>query len=281
MQASWVRESTATTGTGTITLGGASAGYIQFEDAFTTTNVVHYTITDGNNRETGIGTLTTGGSWTLSRDQIFEKLDNGTYSNWPATGISLSGTAIIGISPNAGSTFTPSVDYVFTGHYSLAAGLVGTTGANPVAANRLYVLPFVLQGPKKISSIVAYVSTQDAGATVTRIGIYGPDETGKPEFLLADVGIDVTSTGLKSTALGSPIYLNPGIYYAAFVTDGTPSVSTVLAREQGATSMSVSSVFAISTLYKTLSSWSALPDPFGAVTGVIPNSAGPIIGTTA
>lgn len=64
-------ETTTSSGTGSISLGGAKTGYRSFSAAFTTGDVVYYCIVGGTEWETGYGTVTTGTPWTLSRTVIF------------------------------------------------------------------------------------------------------------------------------------------------------------------------------------------------------------------
>jgi hypothetical protein len=79
------RMTTATSGTGTITLGSAVSGFLTFALAGVLSgDIVSYGIVDGANREVGYGTYTSGGT-TLTRNVL-----NSTNSNNP---ISLSGSA--------------------------------------------------------------------------------------------------------------------------------------------------------------------------------------------
>jgi hypothetical protein len=64
-----VQETTTTSGTGTLTLGGAVASYQSFASAFPTLTQVAYRLLDGNNWEVGYGTFTTG---FLSRDTVVQ-----------------------------------------------------------------------------------------------------------------------------------------------------------------------------------------------------------------
>ena len=130
------RMSTATTGTGTITLGSAVTGYLTFAQAgVANSDVVSYGIVDGNSREVGTGTYTTSGT-TLTRT-----VTNSTNSN---NAIDLSGSAEVFITPVAADipvgygtvasgsaiAITGSGTYLLTGTTSvntMTGGSVGRT----------------------------------------------------------------------------------------------------------------------------------------------------------
>jgi len=79
-----VKETTATTGTGTITLAGAATGFQSFS-VIGDGNTTYYAIESGSDWEVGIGTYTASGT-TLSRDTILESSNAGSA-------ITLSGTS--------------------------------------------------------------------------------------------------------------------------------------------------------------------------------------------
>jgi hypothetical protein len=85
-----VQESTTTSGTGTITLGGAVAGFQAFSTAFPSpvggSQDVYYTIVDGsNNWEVGIGTYTSG-SDTLSRNTVLQSSNSNALVSFTGSG---------------------------------------------------------------------------------------------------------------------------------------------------------------------------------------------------
>jgi hypothetical protein len=77
-----VKETSTTTGTGTITLDGASAGFQSFS-VIGDGNSTYYTIADSTDWEVGIGTYTSSGT-TLSRDTVLESSNSGNLVNFSA-----------------------------------------------------------------------------------------------------------------------------------------------------------------------------------------------------
>lgn len=90
------RVTTATVGTGTITLGAAVSGFLTFAQAgVPNAAVVTYAIADGANSEIGTGTYTLSGT-TLSRDTVLRSTGAANTGK-----ITLSGSAQVFISPAA------------------------------------------------------------------------------------------------------------------------------------------------------------------------------------
>ncbi len=77
-----VQESTTTTGTGTITLGGAVSGFQSFS-VIGNGNTTYYAIVGGTEWEVGLGTYTSSGT-TLSRDTVLESSNSGSLVNFSA-----------------------------------------------------------------------------------------------------------------------------------------------------------------------------------------------------
>ena len=78
-----VKETSTTTGTGTLTLNGATTGFQAFSTAFTTGTRVYYCISDGTDWEVGAGVYTTAGT-TLSRAKVLASSNAGALVNFGA-----------------------------------------------------------------------------------------------------------------------------------------------------------------------------------------------------
>jgi hypothetical protein len=80
-----VKETTTTTGTGDISLGGAETNFVAFGTALSDADTTYYAIVDDVNAdfEIGIGTYTAGTD-TLSRDTILDSTNAGSAVNFGA-----------------------------------------------------------------------------------------------------------------------------------------------------------------------------------------------------
>lgn len=115
-----VRVSTATTGTGTITLGSAISGFLTFAGAGVPNGAtVSYGISDGANSEVGTGVYTSSGT-TLTRTPI-----TSTNSN---AAISLSGSAQVFVTALAADFFNGAWP-TYTPALSAAGGSFTTTSS--------------------------------------------------------------------------------------------------------------------------------------------------------
>ena len=76
-----VRETSTTTGTGTLTLDGAVSGFQTFSTAIGNTNTCYYTIVNGSEWEVGLGTVAAG---TLARTTVLKSSNAGSAVNFSA-----------------------------------------------------------------------------------------------------------------------------------------------------------------------------------------------------
>ena len=142
---------TATTGTGTITLGSASSGYQTFANAgVANADVVYYTIVDGTAWEIGTGTYTSVGT-TLSRTLL---------SSSTGSLLTLSGSAVVFITAPAQGIANRTEDNTFTanntvtGQFSVGDGTTFTVAnLRPLAASEYGTAnTFSANGPRAASS---------------------------------------------------------------------------------------------------------------------------------
>src|SRR6056300_1496709 len=81
-----VKETTTTTGTGTLSLGGAVSQFQTFVVGIGNGNETYYSIEDptGTDWEVGIGTVTSGAPDTLSRSSVLSSSNAGSLVNFGA-----------------------------------------------------------------------------------------------------------------------------------------------------------------------------------------------------
>jgi len=108
-----VKETSTTTGTGTINLAGAETGYESFVSGIGTTNTTYYAIelNSANEFEVGIGTVTDASPDTLSRDTVISSSNSDALVNFSA------GTKNVFCTLPAKRAMSPSMtatDYIVT-----------------------------------------------------------------------------------------------------------------------------------------------------------------------
>lgn len=140
-----------------------------------------------------------------------------------------------------------------------------------VSANTIFFQPFVVIDTLTITDIGYNVSAVGT-TTLARCGIYSSDANNQPSVLLADSGNLGVSLGSKSVTLGSPIVLSAGLYWTAYLQNGTGSVT-------GCNNLAIPNIFGNSTIaatginaYSKAVTYGALPNPVSALT----NSSGAI-----
>ena len=120
-----VKETSITSGSGTVTLAGAATGFQAFSNVLSSGQKTFYTIENSPRWEVGIGTY---GSDTLSRDTVLSSSSGGSK-------ISLSGNSNVFIAyPSEKSVYKDENDQVVAG----SSGVILATGSPSSTSNTLY-----------------------------------------------------------------------------------------------------------------------------------------------
>lgn len=185
--------STSTTGTGTITLGSAEAGYQSFAAAGVADgDVVRYVIEDGDNWEIGSGTYTATGT-TLTRT-VSESSNAGAA-------ISLTGSAVVYVSAAAGDVFQGELfaENPSTPTAPSATGLNAVAiGSGATASGELAISMTRNAVSSGYASFAAgNVATATGGSAVSIGGL--SDATGDGSTA---IGFLAQATSYRSTAVG-------------------------------------------------------------------------------
>lgn len=225
MLANGAKETTATTGTGTVTLS-AVTGFPRFSQVLSVGQFVDYAIQDGNNWEWGVGKVAA--SNTLERTLVTAKFDGGAYSKNPATGLSLSGGATVfcaitdatdGYAANMDGTAIPNALHVQTSSYGANVAFVET--------DKIRVTPFAWpRGVDRVASGVRLRVNSTGTATKGAVALidYGATWT-TSKVLACTANFDFTTTGIKSASFPAPIAAPKARYGLALIIDGTVTLN--------------------------------------------------------
>lgn len=155
-----VKETTTTTGTGTVTLLGASTGFQSFS-AIGNTNTTYYTIASqtGNEWEVGVGTYTSSGT-TLSRDTVLASSNSGSLVSFSA------GTKDVFVTYPAGYSVNSTNNSGTSGQFLKSNG----TGVAPTWAGVSTYLPVLTNAGSTTNVTISngYLSVlNNAGSTIS------------------------------------------------------------------------------------------------------------------
>lgn len=207
----------ATTGTGTLTLDSAVSGFLSFNAAGVIDGqIVKYSIRDGANSEVGIGTYTASGT-TLSRDIVENSTNAGAKIN-------CSGSQQVMITALKSDFSVGWVPFAYPMGYVGSASLT-STGATVEANGGSVAMPVELQGPMLLGS----VSCRLADASLERswgwdLYVHYANNGLASQNVLTRVaqsnGNDTyTASGNTMRTLAAanaPVLLSPGIYWLVF-----------------------------------------------------------------
>ena len=169
-----VQETTNTTGTGTLTLAGAVAGYQSFA-AIGNNNTTYYTILSGTDWEVGIGTYASSGT-TLARTTILSSSNSGSaisvaagasvFATYPAKrSVNLDGSGNIpqAVTAGLGTTVLPG-EMIYRLDSTLA-------GANATGAQKILGVGVTLAGSTVYQFEGVFAFSKTAGTTSHTIGL--------------------------------------------------------------------------------------------------------------
>jgi hypothetical protein len=192
-----VQETTATTGTGTITLAGAVSGFQPFSAVASNGDFVYYTITSGTDWEVGYGTYATAGN-TLARTVIFS-------SSAAGAAITLVGTSTVFLDyPAERAVYLNEFGNSCTIPGTLSIGAITATAITTSSGNNSFTGTSTLTGG---TGCVLTVNSNSFTLTTTgagTIGIGGTAATGQvsvgrsTKAQTVVIGSGVTETGLTA-----------------------------------------------------------------------------------
>ena len=206
-----VKETSTTTGTGTLTLAGAITGFETFSSAIGNTNTTYYSIVNSNGEfEVGLGTV---GAGTLSRDTILSSSNSDAAVNFSA------GTK------DVFCTLPASKAVILDG----GGDIVANNGANLTNLNASNLATGTVDNARldaDLAAIGGLTSAADKGIQFTGSGTAGTfDLTTAGKALLddADAAAQRTTLGLGSIAELNTVTLTTNTTgdYVASLTAGT------------------------------------------------------------
>lgn len=164
-----------------------------------------------------------------------------------------------------------------------ASGIDGwlLPGVIPVSAaalaltvSRTYYMPILVETETAVTAINANVTSQGAGGTEARVGIYEADADWQPGALVVEGMIAIDSTGEKTVAVTET--LAPGRYLLAINANGSASFQMIRGNVAGLISNDITAPM-VSAIYVPAVGLAALPDPGTVWTTLVTHATAPCL----
>jgi hypothetical protein len=185
-----VKETTTTTGTGTVTLLGASTGYQSFA-AIGNGNTTYYTIAGqtGSEWEVGIGTYTSSGT-TLARTTVLASSNSGSLVNFSA------GTKDVFVTYPAEKSVNQDANGRVLIPYTTGASTVGSLNVgNATTSDTGMIAAFTAS-----ETLYLYTSLQNTSSSNTSYGAYAVNNNNRSSYL----EIGANNSAYSYSAAGYP-----------------------------------------------------------------------------
>ena len=215
-----VQETTATTGTGTLTLGGAVAGYQSFA-VVGNGNTTFYCITNGSAWEVGIGTYTSSGT-TLARTTVLSN------SNGNTSPITLSGASNVFITYPASKSINYDENNVATIGSTLSysdTGIIASFASTVAGYNQV-----IVQNKSSATNASANLNISNDASTSTtgfvELGVNSSTFTGTGSFSIA--GASYLASASTDLVIGTY-----GAYNLRFVTNSNTTDAMTIFNDGG------------------------------------------------
>ena len=190
-----VRETTETTGTGTITLGGAVQGFQSFA-VIGNNNTTYYTINRNTEWEVGIGTYYGG---TLSRDTVYASSNGGAKVNFSA------GSKDVFVTYPAGKSVNEDANNRVLIPYTSGTTNVGSLNVGDATA---HTDSGVIAGFTASEPLYLYTSLQNTSSANTSYASYAVNDGGHTAY--GELGINnanysYTAAGFPNNGFSAPL----------------------------------------------------------------------------
>ena len=269
-----VRETTATTGTGSLTLAGAVANFRTFASGFLVDQTVNYWIESGTAWESGVGHLSS--STVLVRDYVLSN-SLGTTAK-----ISITGTSDVFCNMSEGQnggSMQGITDGFFSNPFVQSAHITSTlTTSHTIVANRTTYTAFKLEVDGLFDAFAVDIRTAaGTGSNKIHFALYDRGPHGDPgKRILSAVDLDPSVTGTV-VATFTETRLKSGYYWISVWSDVAPTFSAPSnATDSLPTNFGVNSNGSqITHCYVTAGSLAVLPDPATAPTNESTNARSP------